>query len=40
MLLYNIPPTEEVTLEEFEEYAFDRLKVLKTIEQFKVINYM
>ena len=36
MLLYNIPPTEEVSLEEFEEMAFARLKVLKTVEQFKV----
>jgi hypothetical protein len=25
-LLYNIPPNEEITLEEFEDYAFDRLR--------------
>ena len=36
LLLYNLPPTEEIDLEEFEEFAFDRLKVLRSIEDFKV----
>ncbi|RPA78724.1 DNA primase large subunit [Ascobolus immersus RN42] len=29
---YNIPPTAEVTLDEFEQWAIDRLKVLGEIE--------
>jgi DNA primase large subunit len=30
--LYDTPPTEEISLDEFEEYAYDRLRVLKAIE--------
>eukprot|EP00047_Mylnosiga_fluctuans_P006135 m.245055 g.245055 ORF g.245055 m.245055 type:complete len:521 (-) comp14592_c0_seq1:83-1645(-) len=33
---YNTPPDDTVTLEEFEQYAVDRLKVLKTIELLKI----
>ncbi|XP_052101328.1 DNA primase large subunit-like [Mytilus californianus] len=29
---YKIPPTGEISLQEFEEYAIDRLKVLKAVE--------
>jgi len=29
---YNVPPTAEVTLDEFEQWAIDRLKVLGEIE--------
>ncbi|PWY95682.1 DNA primase, large subunit [Aspergillus sclerotioniger CBS 115572] len=29
---YEIPPTEEITLEQFEQWAIDRLKVLAEIE--------
>ena len=30
--LYDTPPTEEISLDEFEEFAYDRLRVLKAIE--------
>ena len=33
--LYNTPPTQEVSLDEFEEMAIDRLRVLKTIEMYR-----
>ncbi|GBB83688.1 hypothetical protein RclHR1_10380011 [Rhizophagus clarus] len=29
---YSVPPTEEITIDEFESFAFDRLQVLKTLE--------
>ena len=31
---YNNPPTEELSLDEFEHYAFDRLQLLRKIESF------
>jgi hypothetical protein len=31
LLLYNVPPNEEITLEEFEDFAFDRLRGKKLI---------
>eukprot|EP00039_Didymoeca_costata_P020020 m.339743 g.339743 ORF g.339743 m.339743 type:complete len:526 (-) comp18947_c0_seq1:193-1770(-) len=34
--MYDLPPIEEVSLENFERYAVDRLKVLKSIETAKV----
>ncbi|PFX22105.1 DNA primase large subunit [Stylophora pistillata] len=30
--LYKIPPTDNITLEDFEEFAIDRLKVLREVE--------
>ena len=30
--LYEVPPIQEISLDQFEEYAFDRLRVLKAIE--------
>ncbi|XP_035665558.1 DNA primase large subunit-like [Branchiostoma floridae] len=36
---YKIPPTETVSLEEFETFAIDRLKVLKSVESAG-IKYM
>ena len=30
--LYETPPIQEISLDQFEEYAFDRLRVLKAIE--------
>ncbi|CAB4422260.1 unnamed protein product [Rhizophagus irregularis] len=29
---YSVPPTEEITIDEFESFAFDRLQVLKALE--------
>ncbi|RIA92495.1 eukaryotic and archaeal DNA primase, large subunit-domain-containing protein [Glomus cerebriforme] len=29
---YSVPPTEEITIDEFEGFAFDRLQVLKALE--------
>ncbi|KAJ0410969.1 hypothetical protein ATCC90586_004322 [Pythium insidiosum] len=34
--MYNEPPLIEVSLEEFEEYAIDRLHVLKAVENFRL----
>eukprot|EP00041_Stephanoeca_diplocostata_P015417 m.294251 g.294251 ORF g.294251 m.294251 type:complete len:527 (+) comp20029_c0_seq1:107-1687(+) len=34
--LYNLPPLDEVSLEEFELFAVDRLRVLKCIETAKI----
>ena len=33
--LYEKPPREEMTLEEFEVFAVDRLKVLRTIDALR-----
>lgn len=33
VLLYRLPPTQDITLEEFEDLALNRLKVLRIIEQ-------
>eukprot|EP01125_Pyxidicula_operculata_P020534 TRINITY_DN7608_c0_g1_i1.p1 TRINITY_DN7608_c0_g1~~TRINITY_DN7608_c0_g1_i1.p1 ORF type:complete len:466 (-),score=86.95 TRINITY_DN7608_c0_g1_i1:189-1586(-) len=33
---YNTPPTENISLEEFESFAIDRLKVLKEIDNLKL----
>ncbi|TMW60894.1 hypothetical protein Poli38472_000936 [Pythium oligandrum] len=34
--MYNEPPLVEVSLEEFEEYAIDRLHVLKAVENYRL----
>lgn len=31
---YNNPPLDELSLDEFEHYAFDRLQLLRKIESF------
>lgn len=31
---YNNPPVDELSLDEFEHYAFDRLQLLRKIESF------
>lgn len=33
VLLYQLPPIQDITLEEFEDLALNRLKVLRIIEQ-------
>ena len=36
--LYNLPPTHNVSLDEFESYAIDRLQLLRTIEALRSRN--
>ena len=36
--MYHLPPTGEITLEQFEEYSFQRLKLLKLIDTWKARN--
>lgn len=33
VLMYHLPPTQNLTLEQFEELAIERLKVLRILEQ-------
>lgn len=37
--LYEIPPNEELTLDEFEIYALDRLQLLRGIENLKTRGF-
>ena len=37
--LYNEAPTSELTLDEFEQYALDRLQLLRGIENCKVRGF-
>ena len=37
--LYTDPPTEEITLDEFELYALDRLQLLRGIETLKAKGF-
>ena len=34
LTFYNDPPKEELSLDEFERFAFDRLQLLRKIEAF------
>eukprot|EP01080_Neovahlkampfia_damariscottae_P002497 gene2497-3203_t len=34
--MYHLPPTEELTIENFEKFALDRLKMLKNVENFRL----
>ena len=36
LLFYNEPPVEEITLEEFEQFAVDRLKLLREVENVNI----
>jgi len=36
--MYGLPPTGDITLEQFEEYSFQRLKLLKLIDTWKARN--
>ena len=36
--LYNLPPSHNVSLDEFESYAIDRLQLLRTIEALRARN--
>ena len=36
---YNEPPKEELSLDEFEQFAFDRLQMLRKIENIQTRNY-
>ena len=36
--MYKIPPTDNITLEEFEEFAIDRLKGTYAIMSSEIIN--
>eukprot|EP01117_Protostelium_nocturnum_P012047 TRINITY_DN4409_c0_g1_i1.p1 TRINITY_DN4409_c0_g1~~TRINITY_DN4409_c0_g1_i1.p1 ORF type:complete len:105 (-),score=40.27 TRINITY_DN4409_c0_g1_i1:94-408(-) len=33
---YQIPPTEEITIEQFQDWAMNRIRVLKEIDNAKV----
>lgn len=33
VLMYNIPPTQDITLQTFEDLAIERLKLLRILEQ-------
>lgn len=36
---YNDPPSQELSLDEFEQYAFDRLTLLRKIENFSARGF-
>ena len=36
--MYKVPPTDNITLEEFEEFAIDRLKGTYAIMSSEIIN--
>lgn len=38
ILLYHIPPADEITLQEFQELAVERLKVLRILERASTKN--
>lgn len=33
VLMYNLPPTQDITLQTFEEYAIERVNLLRILEQ-------
>lgn len=33
--IYDVPPTMEISMEEFEQFALDRMRVLKAIDAAK-----
>lgn len=37
--LYNDPPTEELSLDDFEMFALDRLQLLRNIENLKIRGF-
>lgn len=37
--LYDTPPSEEMTLDEFESFALDRLQLLRCIENLKIRGF-
>lgn len=39
VLLYRLPPTDDITIDEFEELSLERLKVLRIMEQANLKNF-
>lgn len=39
MMLYHLPPTQDITLQMFEDLAVERLKVLRILEQASSKNH-
>ncbi len=39
LTFYNEPPTQEISLDEFEIFALDRLQLLRNIEKLKIGGY-
>jgi hypothetical protein len=39
LTMYNEPPTEEMSLDEFEIFALDRLQLLRNIENLKIRGF-
>ena len=37
--MYKVPPTDNITLEEFEEFAIDRLKGTRTYQQEFIFSF-